>query len=812
MEGAPANWPLADKKAFYAELEALSNDDDDNDDFSEGESGHRSTSRTFRLAPVPDWSQSQLQAPRRTLSAPLPNATPVVVGAAKIIRGTPIDARSTPKPRNRAGQTVTETLIITDTPLEQRPRANGNLQRPASSPLSLSTVPADTPTLTPASFFKGTAKKRKRSGLTNQLEPPRSQLFAGLAFFYVPNDDRNKVRKLRIAKAKEHGAAWVRQVRLATHVIVDKDLVWKDIEPILKGASLEGVRVVSDEWPTASVSLGELLDAFQIKYRVPGQPALSASSKTDKLATDAASGTDSSLSLGQIETRPHRWDYNVLRGTPPRSEQTSGGNGIPDEGGATPADVSIIPSSQPEQRIQGAEELAIETVPSPSEQTESLSQKDELAGCISEMQRLRDLPLEEDDDADAADEKEQDVGDDTLDEIESPDLRLQKRRHHQALYRNGRKNLTLEERFACFTGGKKDEGRSNGNPNARTIEILQQLCDYYIKTNDHWRQHSYRKAINILKRQTVKITSEEQAMALPTIGPRLAKKIEEIVTTDQLRRLEHAKQDATSIAFDRFYKIYGVGSSQANKWIAQGFKTLEDLQEGAKLNVNQRIGIEHYDDLNTRIPRAEVTALGDYVKGTAKDIDSAVELLVGGSYRRGSDSSGDIDFIVTKKGTQSAEELLPFLERLVSKLTETGFLVATLASFHSVRMSKPDSSGSKWHGCCILPREVWEIANPSVEKEEYRPIWRRIDFLLVPETEYGAALIYFTGNDIFNRSIRLLASKKGMRLNQRGLYRDVLGGPNRTKLTLGHLLEGRSEKRIFEILGVQWRPPHERRC
>ena len=79
-------------------------------------------------------------------------------------------------------------------------------------------------------------------------------------------------------------------------------------------------------------------------------------------------------------------------------------------------------------------------------------------------------------------------------------------------------------------------------------------------------------------------------------------------------------------------------------------------------------------------------------------------------------------------------------------------------------------------------------------------------------TERGAALIYFTGNDIFNRIMRLLASRKGMRLNQRGLYRNVLRGAARARVTEGELVEGRDERRIFEPLGVQWREPHERWC
>lgn len=65
---------------------------------------------------------------------------------------------------------------------------------------------------------------------------------------------------------------------------------------------------------------------------------------------------------------------------------------------------------------------------------------------------------------------------------------------------------------------------------------------------------------------------------------------------------------------------------------------------------------------------------------------------------------------------------------------------------------------------------------------------------MVPWDERGAALLYFTGNDIFNRSMRLLASKKGYGLNQRGLFKDVMRGPRREKLTDGTKVEGSNEK------------------
>ena len=57
-----------------------------------------------------------------------------------------------------------------------------------------------------------------------------------------------------------------------------------------------------------------------------------------------------------------------------------------------------------------------------------------------------------------------------------------------------------------------------------------------------------------------------------------------------------------------------------------------------------------------------------------------------------------------------------------------------------------------------------------------------------------------------------MASRKGMRLNQRGLYKDVLRGLGRVKMNEGALVEGENERGIFERLGVPWREPSNRIC
>lgn len=349
---------------------------------------------------------------------------------------------------------------------------------------------------------------------------------------------------------------------------------------------------------------------------------------------------------------------------------------------------------------------------------------------------------------------------------------------------------------------KHDGTSKDDNPNSRVMEVLQEMATYYDRIGDHWRSTSYRKAITTLKKQDQRILTKEQALLLPNIGARLAEKIEEIATTNRLRRLESTKNDPTDAALQLFMGIYGVGFSLAQKWVDAGHRNLPDLSSNVSLSKNQQVGIDHYDDFNSRIPRNEMQQHDAFVRGFAAKVDKDLCLTIGGSYRRGAVTSGDIDFIVTKPNASASLIKSIMLDRLIPSLLRIGYLKIALAA----GSMENREGGSKWHGACAL-------LNPSAhEQQSVSSPWRRIDFLFVPWDERGAAFIYFTGNDIFNRSIRLLARKKGMRLNQHGLYKDVLRGPQAKRLTQGTLVESADEKKIFEALGVPWREPWERIC
>jgi DNA polymerase IV len=337
---------------------------------------------------------------------------------------------------------------------------------------------------------------------------------------------------------------------------------------------------------------------------------------------------------------------------------------------------------------------------------------------------------------------------------------------------------------------KHDSTSSAQNPNARTIEVLQQMLDYYTRTADHWRTLAYRKAISALRNQSKKVLSRSEAIRIPGIGERLADKIEEIVLTNRLRRLDNTSNTVEDRLLQTYLGVYGAGLTVASRWIAQGYRSLEDLRTKASLTQAQRIGLDRYFDFSQKIPRSEVQAHGNFVRRVVQMESPDMQVIIGGSYRRGAATSGDIDLLITRPGATIEEIRILMLDNVVPKLFEQGFLQAGLAA--TCR-----GEGSKWHGASKLPDGQ---------------LWRRIDLLFVPGAELGAALIYFTGNDIFNRSIRLLASKKFMCLNQRGLYADVPRGSQRMKVNPGRLLESRDERRIFELLGVPWRPPEHRNC
>lgn len=75
-----------------------------------------------------------------------------------------------------------------------------------------------------------------------------------------------------------------------------------------------------------------------------------------------------------------------------------------------------------------------------------------------------------------------------------------------------------------------------------------------------------------------------------------------------------------------------------------------------------------------------------------------------------------------------------------------------------------------------------------------------VDIRRVARRSLGAALEYFTGPRGHNLGMRVKAKKKGLKLNEYGLF-DVKTGAR---------VAGRTEKSIYEVLKHEWKPPELR--
>ncbi|KEF56181.1 uncharacterized protein A1O9_07762 [Exophiala aquamarina CBS 119918] len=554
---------------------------------------------------------------------------------------------------------------------------------------------------------------------------------------FIPNEEsklKDPIYRLRIRKSIQHGAMWARiWSGDVTHIIVCDDLNWSQVSKCFHGGEVpKSPILVLVDWVVESVRSKYSPNICSSRYQVQGSIRHESRAVQDKLVPDR---TRYGTAVGNHTNR------TLLPGK----------------------------SQSPAREIRKISPTEVPSIDEVSEIQHAYNE-DSLQDAIKDVQQLGIIPVDST------------FGDapkcfaDGMDE--DAELRYLKQSD---------KIRKENEGFLCM---EKHEGNKD-NPNSRTIKVLQQMATYYDRIGDHWRTTGYRKGIGALRKQSQLIRTKQEALAIPQIGERLAEKIEEIVTTERLRQLEYTKLDLKDQVLQLFMGIYHVGYPTASRWIAQGHRTLDELIQNVQLNANQRIGIEHYEDFQKRIPRAEVAEHASIVEKVLAATDDGLQMIIGGSYRRGARDSGDIDLIITKEGASLEHIRTLMMEVVVPTLTAQGFLKAKLAA------GGPHEMSSKWHGACALP-----------ESET----WRRIDLLFVPWAELGAALIYFTGNDIFNRSLRLLASRKQMRLNQHGLYADVMRGRGRERITEGTLLEGQDELRIFELLGVPYRPPEHRQC
>ncbi len=304
--------------------------------------------------------------------------------------------------------------------------------------------------------------------------------------------------------------------------------------------------------------------------------------------------------------------------------------------------------------------------------------------------------------------------------------------------------------------------------NLEVAEILDRLGDL-VEANgeDRFKVIAYHRAatsIRNLEEDIEQVWQEGKLEEIKFVGSGIAKKIDEYLRTGHLRLLEE-KQSKVPPGVPALMKVQGIGPRTAYKLSHDlGIKSVNDLQKalergsldkefGPTVRDSFRIGIRKMQSFEKRMLLPEAEA--DFQKLQSYFETLGIRVGMAGSLRRGKSTVGDLDILSTDERVIEATVGCPGVAQVLEK-------------------------GQK---------------RASVKLEE----GVQVDVRLFAEDEYGAALVYFTGSKDHNIALRNMAIKKGLKLNEYGLFSKD-----------GARLEGSTEEGIYERLGLKFVPPELR--
>lgn len=332
-------------------------------------------------------------------------------------------------------------------------------------------------------------------------------------------------------------------------------------------------------------------------------------------------------------------------------------------------------------------------------------------------------------------------------------------------------------------GGRLQCRESSRMENREIAKILNETADLMeIAAEDGFRIRSYRNGATVIDSYPERIEAiladpARKITDVPGIGKGLAAVLREILDHGSCERRDFWLQKYPPTALE-FLKIQGLGP----KGIATLFEhhritTMEDLERlclEQKLRTLPRMGAKLEEKVLRSIARYRHTAgrfLLSFADQTAHELSSYLsavegveEITAAGSFRRGKETVGDLDLLVTGKpgGFDEAAVLKRFVEfPRVQEVLAAG--------------------GNK--------------ASAKVGHEGLQ-----VDVRALPKNSYGAALQYFTGSKEHNVAVRQRAVKMGFKLNEYGLF----------LVDDDSLVAAETEESVYERLKLQWVPPEMR--
>jgi DNA polymerase (family 10) len=301
-----------------------------------------------------------------------------------------------------------------------------------------------------------------------------------------------------------------------------------------------------------------------------------------------------------------------------------------------------------------------------------------------------------------------------------------------------------------------------------------------VASADPFRIRSYERAAEALEGwpQQVASMAEKEVLEIPGIGKGMAANIRQLITTGKLDMHQEMLQKFRPSMLE-LLKISGLGPKTiALIWDAfqicdvdgvaklanEGkLRTLPRLSEKSEQKILK--SIENYRQLTGRflLNTADeiATKMTDFLAG----LPGVEKVTPAGSLRRGRETVGDLDLLVTGACCDTDSHRNAVIDRIVS-----------------------------------FPGILEVLAKGENKVSIKLRSGMQVDVRLLSPDSFGAAMQYFTGSKNHNVQLRQRAIKQGYTLNEYGLVR----------VEDNKRVAGKTEEEIYKTLGLKFIPPELR--
>ncbi len=301
--------------------------------------------------------------------------------------------------------------------------------------------------------------------------------------------------------------------------------------------------------------------------------------------------------------------------------------------------------------------------------------------------------------------------------------------------------------------------------------LLEIKGDIFFKVRAYYKAA---EAIEALGEDIEHVAKENRLREIPGIGAEIDAKIKEFLATGKVRAYQELTKEVPESLLE-LVEIPSVGPKKAKMFFDKlGVRSREDLADalakgkldglpGLKEKAIQNIikGLKLVQEGHERMNLGVATATAELIIEDLSKLPEVKDISTAGSLRRQRETIRDIDILIVSPKPQKVME--HFLK---------------LPAVKSVNAHGETKSS-------ILTHEGVQV-----------------DLRVVEPSQWGAALLYFTGSKNFNVKIRQIAIRKKMKVSEYGVFK--VSGSRET------LLASKTETACFKALGLPYIPPELR--